>query len=234
MFGGQSTESRVSIRCGGDEIRALRELRRQFPDSGFVFATERGGPFTPDAVNRLIKRLGERACWLRFPGPRSHAAARLRLPPDQRWPRYVGHPGLPWTPLDTTHRSIHRVVTDPAQRLLEILSAVRAAHQHHQSPRHAAPGHCLGALACLTKGIAQWLQMLRTPLARVWLYATVLIEEADKIGGEYVHHYEKLVELHDILVAVSMAVPPASRCARHSDGGLRNRKTPLLAAERSR
>jgi integrase len=45
----------------GDEIRALRELRRQFPDSAFVFATERGGPFTSDAVNRLIKRIGERA-----------------------------------------------------------------------------------------------------------------------------------------------------------------------------
>lgn len=45
----------------GDEIRALRDLRRQFPDSGFVFTTERGGPFTPDAVNRLVKRLGERA-----------------------------------------------------------------------------------------------------------------------------------------------------------------------------
>jgi type 1 fimbriae regulatory protein FimE len=45
----------------GDEIRSLRELRRQFPDSGFVFATERGGPFTSDAVNRLIKRIGERA-----------------------------------------------------------------------------------------------------------------------------------------------------------------------------
>lgn len=45
----------------GDEIRALRELRRQFPDSGFVFATERGGPFTADAVNRLIKRIAERA-----------------------------------------------------------------------------------------------------------------------------------------------------------------------------
>jgi type 1 fimbriae regulatory protein FimB/type 1 fimbriae regulatory protein FimE len=50
----------------GDEIRALRELRRQFPDDGFVFATERGGPFTPDAVNRLIKRIGERA-GLAFP-----------------------------------------------------------------------------------------------------------------------------------------------------------------------
>src|ERR1700733_12941509 len=45
----------------GDELRALRELRRQFPDSPFVFATERCGPFTSDAVNRLIKRIGERA-----------------------------------------------------------------------------------------------------------------------------------------------------------------------------
>ena len=45
----------------GDELRALRELRRRFPDSAFVFATERGGPFTPDTVNRLIKRIGIRA-----------------------------------------------------------------------------------------------------------------------------------------------------------------------------
>jgi integrase len=45
----------------GDEIRALRELRRQFPDSSFVFCTERGGPFTSDAINRHIKRIGERA-----------------------------------------------------------------------------------------------------------------------------------------------------------------------------
>ena len=45
----------------GDEVRALRELRRQFPDSAFVFATERGGPFTPDAISRHLKRIDERA-----------------------------------------------------------------------------------------------------------------------------------------------------------------------------
>ena len=45
----------------GDQLKALRELRRQFPDSGYVFATERGSPFTADAVNRLIKRIGARA-----------------------------------------------------------------------------------------------------------------------------------------------------------------------------
>jgi type 1 fimbriae regulatory protein FimB/type 1 fimbriae regulatory protein FimE len=38
----------------------------QAPDSAFVFATERGGPFTPDAVNRLVKRIGVRA---RLPFP---------------------------------------------------------------------------------------------------------------------------------------------------------------------
>jgi type 1 fimbriae regulatory protein FimB/type 1 fimbriae regulatory protein FimE len=45
----------------GDEVRALRELRRQSPDSAFVFTTERGGPFTPDAINQLVKRIGARA-----------------------------------------------------------------------------------------------------------------------------------------------------------------------------
>jgi type 1 fimbriae regulatory protein FimE len=42
-------------------VQVLRELRRQCLDSNFVFATERGGAFTSDAVNRLIKRIGERA-----------------------------------------------------------------------------------------------------------------------------------------------------------------------------
>jgi type 1 fimbriae regulatory protein FimB/type 1 fimbriae regulatory protein FimE len=43
-----------------DELRMLRELQRN-TEGAFVFQTERGGPFTPDAVNRLVKRIGERA-----------------------------------------------------------------------------------------------------------------------------------------------------------------------------
>src|SRR5437762_479612 len=36
----------------GDEMRALRKLQReQEPKSAFVFASERGGPITPDAIN---------------------------------------------------------------------------------------------------------------------------------------------------------------------------------------
>ena len=52
----------------GDELRALRELHRnQEPASPFVFTTERGGPFTTDAVNRLVKRLGESKKLFGFP-----------------------------------------------------------------------------------------------------------------------------------------------------------------------
>ena len=31
----------------GPELRALRELRREYPDSPYLFVTERGGPMTP-------------------------------------------------------------------------------------------------------------------------------------------------------------------------------------------
>jgi integrase len=50
----------------GDELRALRQLRREQPQSTFVFTNERGTPFTTDAVNRLVKRIGEKTS-LGFP-----------------------------------------------------------------------------------------------------------------------------------------------------------------------
>jgi type 1 fimbriae regulatory protein FimB/type 1 fimbriae regulatory protein FimE len=45
----------------GDELRMLTALRKAFPDSAYVFTTERGTPFTADAINRLIKIIGARA-----------------------------------------------------------------------------------------------------------------------------------------------------------------------------
>jgi type 1 fimbriae regulatory protein FimB/type 1 fimbriae regulatory protein FimE len=51
----------------GDEMRALRKLNRdQEPKSAFVFTSERGTPFTPDALNRHLKRLGTKTT-LGFP-----------------------------------------------------------------------------------------------------------------------------------------------------------------------
>jgi type 1 fimbriae regulatory protein FimB len=52
----------------GDEMRALRKLHRdQEPKSACVFCTERGASFTPDAVNRLVKRLGNGSKLFAFP-----------------------------------------------------------------------------------------------------------------------------------------------------------------------
>jgi type 1 fimbriae regulatory protein FimE len=45
----------------GDEIRALRILRREHPDSPFVFCSERKGPMCTRAAFYLIARAGEKA-----------------------------------------------------------------------------------------------------------------------------------------------------------------------------
>jgi integrase len=45
----------------GPELRALRDLRRDYPDSPYLFVTERGGPMTPATVRKMIARAGELA-----------------------------------------------------------------------------------------------------------------------------------------------------------------------------
>ena len=46
----------------GDELRALRELKRQQqPESAFVFCSERGGPMTRSNVAKMIETAGDRA-----------------------------------------------------------------------------------------------------------------------------------------------------------------------------
>jgi integrase len=44
----------------GDELRALRKLQRETPKSPFIFVSERGGPFTTDSFNWMIKRTGQK------------------------------------------------------------------------------------------------------------------------------------------------------------------------------
>ena len=39
----------------------LRELRRDYPDSPYLFVSELGGPLTPATVRKLLARAGERA-----------------------------------------------------------------------------------------------------------------------------------------------------------------------------
>ncbi len=45
----------------GDEIRALRRVRREYAGSPFVFSTERGGPLSRSTVNKLVERAGQLA-----------------------------------------------------------------------------------------------------------------------------------------------------------------------------
>ena len=63
----------------GDELRALRKLEREAPKSPFVFVTERGGPFTTDSFNWLVKRAGTEST-LSVPSSCTHAAPRDWLP----------------------------------------------------------------------------------------------------------------------------------------------------------
>ncbi len=50
----------------GPELRALRKLARDYPETQYVFMTERKGPLTADTVRKLILRAGE-AAKLGFP-----------------------------------------------------------------------------------------------------------------------------------------------------------------------
>ena len=45
----------------GPEIRALRVLQRAYPDTPYVFVTERKGPLTTSTVRKLVARAGEEA-----------------------------------------------------------------------------------------------------------------------------------------------------------------------------
>jgi len=45
----------------GPEIRALRELKRTYPSSPYLFVSELGGPVTPATVRKIIARAGEHA-----------------------------------------------------------------------------------------------------------------------------------------------------------------------------
>jgi type 1 fimbriae regulatory protein FimB/type 1 fimbriae regulatory protein FimE len=59
--------SRPSVHpLSGEEMRALRQLRRDYPDSPYIFVSERGGLMTPDAARKMIRKSGEGAK-LQFP-----------------------------------------------------------------------------------------------------------------------------------------------------------------------
>ena len=45
----------------GPELRALRKLRKLYPEGPYLFVSERGGPMSDSNVRKMIKRAGEKA-----------------------------------------------------------------------------------------------------------------------------------------------------------------------------
>jgi integrase len=45
----------------GPELRRLRQLRRDYPDTPYLFVSERGGPMTASNVRKLVARAGQAA-----------------------------------------------------------------------------------------------------------------------------------------------------------------------------
>ncbi len=45
----------------GPELRALRRLRREYPDTPYLFVSERKGPLTRSAVRKIVSRAGDKA-----------------------------------------------------------------------------------------------------------------------------------------------------------------------------
>src|SRR6516162_6928398 len=101
----------------GDEMRALRKLRRDYPKDAHVFVSERGGPINPPAYP--APRGGRRDA---IPDPPAHASPRLRVQARQRWPRHAGPAALPRAQEHSAHRQVHRNGARPIQGLLEGLN----------------------------------------------------------------------------------------------------------------
>lgn len=86
----------------GPELRALRQLRRDWPESPYVLCSERDGPMTPSNVRKMIARCGQQA---RLPFPvHPHMlrhACGFKLANDNQDTRaiqlYLGHKNIQHT-----------------------------------------------------------------------------------------------------------------------------------------
>ncbi len=106
----------------GPEIRALRRLKRKYPETPYVFVTERKGPLTASTARKLVARAGRKAK-LPLSRPSTHAPSRLRLQVGERQPRYTSDSALSRAQEHHTHSAIYRASGGPIQRILEGLAA---------------------------------------------------------------------------------------------------------------
>jgi len=99
----------------GEELRALRRLKREAPSSAFVFVSERGvfdgGPCQDGGATRQTGQV-------RNEGPSASATARLRLCASQSGARHANAASVFGSPKYSAHGSVHRACAGPVQELL--------------------------------------------------------------------------------------------------------------------
>jgi len=103
----------------GDEIRALRRLRRENPSEVHVFVSERGGPIQPDGLPspHPAPWQGRQDAVRR---PPTHAAPCLRLQAGQRRPRYPRSAALSRPQEYPAHRALYRAKPRQVQGILAV------------------------------------------------------------------------------------------------------------------
>jgi Phage integrase family len=112
----------------GDEIRALRKLRRESPtEASYVFVTERGGPMSTIGFHHLLQRLGKAA---RMPFPLHphmlrHACGGAVNPCHARSGEYAGL--MPVT----------KSATEPGGRLVSYVDRIVRGEKPADSPVQA-------------------------------------------------------------------------------------------------
>jgi len=108
----------------GPEIRALRRLHREYPDSPYVFTTERRGPLTASTVRKIVARAGT-AGRTTVSGTPAHAPSCVRIQACQRRPRHPIDPALPRAQEHHPYCSVHRAISGSLQRVLAGLRSPR-------------------------------------------------------------------------------------------------------------
>ena len=90
----------------GPELRVLRRLQRAYPDTAYVFVSERKAPLCADAVRKIVRSSRTRGRH-RVPGPSAHAAPRHRLQAGQRRAGHAGDPALSGAPQHSAYHPLH-------------------------------------------------------------------------------------------------------------------------------
>jgi len=95
----------------GPELRALRELRRDWPNSPYLFCSERGAPLTPRTVRAIVARAGIEA-GLSLPVHPHMLRHSLGFKTGERWPGHAQHSVVPRPSLHYSHGALHELSPD--------------------------------------------------------------------------------------------------------------------------